>query len=386
MVQTIREAVGNKTTLGKPAPNRPEDVKVVQELLKQVLGSDAPVFRPGICDETMKNAIATFQRSMGRGTIDSTVEPRGGTLANLNRVASPLILNPITLKHIALGGYTISYRSVDRGAMPGSGYTLTLQIGAGFGNLLVTNRPADDLIGVNNLPDLLRAIGIMGKWANDVECRLILRRGAAVVSTSEPAMLSAPVKPYEAGLGMALLDTPNVVDMTYAAHDPRGLDGRYLWVNPIDGKYYFAYGCMFETDAKMRGLVCITYVGAVYGVDPNAKVANANKIKDKDGNVPATLNVMSAYGSQLSTYLNAKPVGMEAKREKDIVEFFKQHTAGTYIMFSAGHTTLVVDGRVHEFKPPNGYNVSEAACDDAEFQFNYGASTWWVRELNKPTA
>lgn len=68
----------------------------------------------------------------------------------------------------------------------------------------------------------------------------------------------------------------------------------------IDRKYYFAYGGKFETDNTMRGFTCITFIGAVCGVDPSS-------------------GAMGAYGTQLANHLAATMCDMENKKESDII-------------------------------------------------------------------
>ena len=81
----IGQAVGRS-----PAPNRTEDVKVVQELLRQCnLQAGEATLNPGpvngVAASPTIRAIETFQRRFLRAT-DGRVDPEGATLQSLRRV------------------------------------------------------------------------------------------------------------------------------------------------------------------------------------------------------------------------------------------------------------------------------------------------------------
>jgi hypothetical protein len=147
---TLSGAVGERSA-GKPAPNKPEDVKKIQILLKKALGPAGPVFKDGICDAAMKAAIADFQR-LWPGKPDSTVEPNGHTLQRLDRLTNPLVLKPIKMCHIETGGWVIGYGTCDGGPLPaaGKGYTLHLGFPFEMNSIEVTDRPAGDLLSYKN--------------------------------------------------------------------------------------------------------------------------------------------------------------------------------------------------------------------------------------------
>src|SRR5437016_4269574 len=104
---TIISATVGEKSLGKQAPNRPDDVKKVQSLLRKVFGytdpsllqsllrkvfgSTTPSLTDGVCDDAMKRAIADFQKLWG-GKADSTVAPNSQTLRQLDRLTNPLTL------------------------------------------------------------------------------------------------------------------------------------------------------------------------------------------------------------------------------------------------------------------------------------------------------
>jgi len=132
---------------------------------------------------------------------------------------------------------------------------------------------------------------------------------------------------------------------------------------PIDNKYYFAYAGKFETDNSMRGFNCITYIGAVYGVYAY--------------DATTRIKPMGGYGTGLAKHLGATPCSMEAKKEAAIKEFFKTNITGAYIMWSSGHSVLVVDGNIHEFSESKGGYAKTSAES-----WNYHGKTYWVRKLS----
>jgi hypothetical protein len=230
------------------------------------------------------------------------------------------------------------------------------------------------MVGViddKNLPQLLKLIEKMGSWSALVNLRLYVKYGSGLVSKSKPVPMKTPVKPYSGKLGAELLKKNNVVDMTYGATDSKGRDGRYLWTTPFNGKYYFAYGSKFETNNALRGLVCITYVGAVYGVGARESVKNTWGFKNEKGSLMKRVNVMSAYGTQLAVHLDAKKTKpeMEAKNGDEIKEFFKKNSRGSYMMWREGHTVLVVDGMVHEFTNRYGKKQGYHQHDAQEYEY-----------------
>src|SRR5438046_445986 len=151
----ISAAVGEKSS-GKPAPNRPDDVKKVQSLLQRVYGAKGPSLTDGVCDNAMKSAIASFQKLWGVMS-DSTVAPNGETLRRLDRLANPLVLKPISLGLVAHGGYAVSFVTCDGRSLPTreSGYTRHLCFPDEWNSLDVTDRPPGDLIGKENVGGML---------------------------------------------------------------------------------------------------------------------------------------------------------------------------------------------------------------------------------------
>ena len=138
-------------------------------------------------------------------------------------------------------------------------------------------------------------------------------------------------------------------------------DGRMLHIPAIDGCYYFAYANRFETKNAMRGFNCITYAGAVFGVD-----------------AAASGHPMSAYGTQLANHCQCIPCDLENRTVAEVRGFFAKHPAGTYLMWSEHHTVVVVNGTVHEFREKRrGYNVEPIA------QWQHHDERWWVRRTPK---
>jgi hypothetical protein len=107
----------------------------------------------------------------------------------------------------------------------------------------------------------------------------------------------------------------------------------------------------------MRGFNCITYAGAVFGVDARA-----------------SSKPMSAYGTQLANHCQCVPCNLENKTIPEVREFFAKNPRGTYLMWSAHHIVVLVNGIVHEFRElRHGYNVQPIS------QWEHRDTQWWVR-------
>lgn len=341
---TIRKAVGDK-----PAPNVPEDVRKIQSLLNTVYGRTM-VIAHGKCDIATIKAIGNFQR-LWPGKVDSRVDPGGRTLRRLNETATPLKLNLIRLGRIKHGGYLISYS----GKAPPSQYKVFLSLPLDINSLEITGRKQTDVMASDNLPDLLRLIDKLGLWGKNAQCRLYVKREGRIVTQSNMQSLPCPVQPYSGKLEPQLGEDDTGPALTYTGIQT----GRMFYQPAIDGKYYFAYGGKFETDDTMRGFNCITFIGAVCGVDPAS-------------------GAMGAYGTQLADHVGATNCGMENKKEAAIKDFFKTNKKGTYIMWSSTHSVLVVDAVIHEFSESKGGYVKT----DVQ-KWNYHGKSYWIRKLPK---
>ena len=90
MPRTISAAVG------PGAPNRPDDVRTIQELINKVpvseggLPPDRKLVVDGLCGPKTKDAISKFQlKQFGWGGTDGRVDPGQQTLARLNQFDAP---------------------------------------------------------------------------------------------------------------------------------------------------------------------------------------------------------------------------------------------------------------------------------------------------------
>lgn len=137
-------------------------------------------------------------------------------------------------------------------------------------------------------------------------------------------------------------------------------DGR--WLTRVGAAYYFAFrgerkhGGKFETGDAKRGFDCTTYIGSAYGLSEN----------------------MDAYGTKLADGLGTTKAGyvVENKSGDEIKKYFKEyfatHKTGAFIMWSAKHVVMVVDGYIHEFsKGAGGYRKTDVQLWDF-----YGARHW----------
>lgn len=367
---TLTAAVGEKW-LGKAAPNKVDDVKKVQALLGKVFGSAAPAFKPGVCDDALKKAIGDFQRCWP-GTADSTVDPNGQTLKRLDRLANPLILNPISLGRVLDqwvdgkmvsngGGYNISVKSCDGGSLPlsGKGFALVLAVQNDSHTMDVSDRPASDLLTKDNLGQLLGIFDTLDTWAVPVQVKVQLRYRNEVITTSGAQNLQTPVRPHN-GRMLPLDRTSNGAELTYQG-DPEAADfhGRMFVEVPGYDKCLFVYAGQFETRNDNRGFDCITYAGTTCGA-ANVHMADSADLAGSLGASAVSINKVStdAKGKPVTT-----KVTLDAADPADVREFFKGPSNGYYLMWSGGHIVLVANGTVHEFKAsaPSGYTQTPVA-------------------------
>lgn len=364
----ISSAVGEKS-MGKPAANKPDDVRKIQGLLKKVLGSAAPAMQNGVCDVATKNAIADFQRIWGNPP-DSTVDAHGQTLKRLDRIANPLELKPISLGRVLSafkdgkmisngGGYNIAVRTCDGGPLPSpaSGYSLHLTLMNDANAIDVTNAQPDDLMSQVNLVELLSIIEKLDLWSAPVQCRVQLRYRGTVISTSLPQMLHAPVRPHN-GQMLPLDEATNGAKLTYQGNpEAKDFHGRMFVQVPGYDKYLFIYAGKFETQNEFRGFDCITYVGTACGAS-NMHMADSNDLAASLG--ATVVSVLHRSKDPKSGKETTATVSLEDADPSYVKEFFAGPSGGYFLMWSGGHIVLVADGTVHEFKAsaPAGYTCT----------------------------
>ena len=95
-METITQAVGVRNGR-QMMPNRPEDLETITDLLDRIpSASGGTADMPGVwsTDRTVliaevTAAIVLFQTANGRPSADGAVDPGGGTLADMNRIAGP---------------------------------------------------------------------------------------------------------------------------------------------------------------------------------------------------------------------------------------------------------------------------------------------------------
>ena len=265
-----------------------------------------------------------------------------------------LKLREISLGRIKHGGYQIGYD----GSVP-TGARLLLGLPDVHNALDVTGRKSGDVLASDNLPQFLSLIAKQEAWwGAEGRCTLFVIRDGDVIGQSNEQTFACPVRPLVGPLRPELGQGDTGPLLTYTGTPPKYPDGRVLYMPAIDGRYYFAYAGTFETDNRKRGFNCITYVGAVFGVDVNT-------------------GAMGSYGTQLANHCGCTPCDVENKTLADARAFLVKNR-GTYFMWSAGHIVLVVNGTVHEFRQKLGrYNTQPVG------QWEHDDRRWWVRKAPK---
>src|SRR5437868_1587466 len=99
LVHTVIGGAVGETFQGKPAPNKPDDVRKVRLLVKKALGLSTPPVPSGEFDWELRNEIIEFQRAWDAAP-DGTVDPHGRTLKRLDRVVTPVTLKQISLARV----------------------------------------------------------------------------------------------------------------------------------------------------------------------------------------------------------------------------------------------------------------------------------------------
>lgn len=350
-VQTMISSAVGARPFGKPAPNKPDDVKKVQGLISKVLGVSALAVGQGVCDEKTKTAIVQFQKFWG--APDGIVDPGGQTLKRLDRLANGLVLKPIQMGRVASGGYLLGFTTCDGGPLPtlASGYTLHLCFVDQSHSIEVTGRSAHDLLGADNLGAVLRLFDKLNAWATTLPCFLQLRYHGGLVSESQPQLLVAPVRPHN-GRMLPLDELNNGPVLTYQGSPAaKEFHGRMFEKVPGFDNYVFTWAGKFETNTDHRGFDCITYVGTTCAA-PNQHMASSPDLAAALGAnaVTQTTSVKDPASGQLS---NAE-VTLDEAAPAVVKEFFASKPSGYFLMWSGGHIVLVANGFVHEFKPKAG--------------------------------
>jgi hypothetical protein len=262
--------------------------------------------------------------------------------------ATSLELKTPKLGQIANGGYWIAYS----GKIP-AGASLLLGVPDAANAIDVTHKNHNDLIDKTNQARFLALIGNACFWGTTGRCRLFLKTGGKVDSASSEVTFDCPVKPLvcrpKLGGPTLGLSRHELDGLTYAGVDAHGHEGRFLRIPALDSCYYFqngsgAHAGQFEVDNAMRGLVCTSYIGAVWGI----------------GATPG--GPMTWPGSQIASCVGTPfyctQVGIKNAIGSEVKNFFEQHKNETFLVGKSGHIVLVARGEVHEFNvtPRRGYN------------------------------
>jgi hypothetical protein len=256
-----------------------------------------------------------------------------------------LKLHEITLGHVSSGAYHVGYT----GKIP-VGATLLLGLSNPENAIDVTHKNPRHLIDEGNLGKFLSLIGNAHWWGAKGRCRLFVKQGASTVPASDEVTFDCPIKPLvcRPRLGGPTLGISHseLLSLTYAAEDAHGSYGRYLHQPAIDGCAYFRDGRKgtLEVRNDMRGLVCTSYIGAVWGLSATAG------------------GPMTWTGTQIASCrghpFSCEDVGVNDQHLSHVKDFLKRRPAETFLVGSHSHIVLVIRGMVHDFTtvPRKGYN------------------------------
>jgi hypothetical protein len=380
MATIITAAVGQKS-MGKPAPNRPDDVNKIQSLLKKVFGAACPTFKDRVCDPVMKAAIAEFQHNWG-GISDGTVDPGGHTLKRLDRLAGAIELRPILPVNVIHGGYSIKAHTADGGPLPpkGSDYTLHLIVQNDANSIDVTGSELNHLMTKDKLGELLKILDKLSFWASPVTCRAQLRFKGSVISTSASQIFITPVRPHNGKL-VPLDEKNNGEALTYQGNSKaKDFHGRMF--AEVEGypKCLFVYGGIPETKINFRGFDCVTYVGTACG-GSNLHMADSADLAQFLG--ATSCEVKRNTKDPKTGKDETTTVTLEEADPSDVKAFLTNKTPGNFLLWQEGHIVLIVSGKVHEFaESKGGYYQS----DVEDWLSDYKTMKLTVRRLPSPPA
>jgi len=232
----------------KEKGNDLRDVTKVQSLLNRACCQ--PTLQvSGKCDDETIEAINDFQTAWG-GSGDGRILPTGLTLKRLRALLDGPHLSRIELNKIKHGGYLISYSHV----RPPRKYKAYLALRnhalapgdnvASLGELPfvvdVSDRPAGNAVGPDQLPELLKQIGKLGEngaWGIDVYCTVYVTRDDLVVSRSNSLPLQSPVKPYAGELDFDVTADDSEGPWYYTMNSPGVASGTMLHEERINGVF-----------------------------------------------------------------------------------------------------------------------------------------------------
>jgi hypothetical protein len=336
----------------KEKGNHERDVAKVQMLLNRACCQ--PTVRvSGKCDEETVEAIYDFQTAWGGGG-DGQISRDGITLKRLRVLLDGPHLSQIRLKRISQGGYLIRYSNVrprlkymaylalrNHALAPGDNVAALSELPFVVD---VSDRPAGDAIGPDQLPELVGQVGKLGEngaWGITIHCTVYITRDDLVVSRSNTLTLRCPVKPYSGELHFDVTAGDSEGPWHYSVNVPgTGGSGSMLHEERISGAFFFKYGGLLTVDNDLRGFDCTTYPGSIYNLRSTE---------------------MNSYDA-LCKALGTKSCGVENVKKKDFLAFMEKHTDAVYLVWYGGHhITIIENGACHEFntKPTDGYNRTD---------------------------
>jgi hypothetical protein len=271
-----------------------------------------------------------------------------------------LSLDEIKLAKIRDGGYRIVFR----GEVPPH-HEVRLLLGNSdryFIDITGGYRFGKHKHRASHLSQLLDVMDRGSFWGRKIPVRVAIYSGGRILieTLSPPRFIECPLEPLRQ---VGIEEIGAVPGLRYTgkhdasgetkkeAKDAKDKDNKIqapektgtILSHAINGKYFFIFGGMFETDTNRRGFDCTTYVGAAGGLEDG---------KGQGGT-----------GETVAVALGGKSCEMEHKHPHDIERFFADHSTGTYVMWSHGHVVFVKQGFVHEFTDRvsrnNGYQKTK---------------------------
>lgn len=91
-------------------------------------------------------------------------------------------LNPLSLGNYSKGAYIISYSVT--GELPKNGVTVFLALSDEQHVVDITGRLRTDVLGVDNLPQVLKQIDALSQWGKSIDCSVFLKHNGQILARS----------------------------------------------------------------------------------------------------------------------------------------------------------------------------------------------------------
>jgi hypothetical protein len=289
-------------------------------------------------------------------TQQSTINATGATAPNSKEFGLKVFYTRLRYGNAGIlgGGYSVKSATVN--LQSGQAVNLVVGVEPSTANQRILNirprRHGGDLeffdVDRRVLSEFLTIVGRNFWWGRHVYLWVEAMSGTRRLAISRAATIKTPVEPVRT-IGPNLATHPKLVYPTNADGKSEPGAGRSLGKNTsLDGKYYFAYGGQFETEARYRGFDCSSFVKMAVGLSTTSlSDALGHHLALSGPNIAAAIGLGLVLESSDRTEVIAFLRGSSVSNSMSII----QRDEGKH-----GHCVLVSGGNVYEF------NVAKASA------------------------